>query len=77
MKNRDTQFYRETMEIVKKANIQQKFEDEVERILISGAIDMDAGCHRGILFGVALQNVAGNYVRGEEKSWIYKNLRKI
>ena len=77
MKTKDTPFYKETMAIIKKANIQQKLEDEVERILNSSAIDMDEGCHRGILIGIALQNIAANYVRGEEKSWTYKNLKKI
>ena len=77
MKTKDTPFYKETMGIIKKVNIQQKLEDEVERILNSGAIDMEEGCHRGILIGVALQNIASNYVRGEERHFDYKNIKKI
>ena len=77
MKTKDTHFYKETMGIIKKVNIQQKLEDEVERILNSGAIDMEEGCHRGILIGIALQNIAANYVRGEERHFDYKNIKKI
>ena len=77
MKTKDTPFYKETMGIIKKVNIQQKLEDEVERILNSGAIDMEEGCHRGILIGIALQNIAANYVRGEERHFDYKNIKKI
>ena len=77
IKTKDTAFYKETMDIVRNKNIQQKFEDEVERILNSGAIDMEEGCHRGILIGIALQNIAANYVRGEERHFDYKNIKKI
>lgn len=77
VKASDTSFYKETMKFAQLTNAQQKFEDEVRRLLDSGAIDMNEGCHRGILFGIALQNVAANYVRGEDRHFDYKNLKKI
>ena len=77
IKTKNTPFYKETIGIIKKVNIQQKLEGEVERLLNSGAIDMEEGCHRGILIGIALQNIAANYVRGEERHFDYKNIKKI
>ena len=47
---------------------------EVKRLLKSGALDPDSHS-RGLLFGVALENIADNYLRGERKSNDYRNLK--
>ena len=77
MTRKDSDFYKETIQLAKKRTIQQDFEAEVARLLNSGAIDMERGCHRGILFGIALQNIAANYVRGEDRHPDYRNIKKI
>lgn len=72
-----TTFQLETIEIADKASegIAQKFKEEVQRLLSSGALDPDDH-HRGILFGTALENLADCYLRGgERKTREYRNLK--
>jgi len=66
-------------ETIKKANDtdwQKKIIYEVKRLLTSGAVDPEFH-NRGTIFGVALENVADNYLRGERKSKDYRNLKRI
>ena len=68
----------ETMEIAKERaeQIREQFLEEVERLLRSGAVDPESH-NRGLLFGVALENVADRFIRGERKSKAYKNLTRF
>lgn len=62
-----------TVEIAENSKIQMKFVEEVKRLLTSGGINRDDH-NRGLLFGVALENIADTYLRGEKKTRAYKNL---
>lgn len=66
----------ETLVIAKKraGEIAEKFYQEVVRLLNSGALDSEYHS-RGLLFGVALENLADDFLRGERKSKEYKNLK--
>lgn len=65
----------ETLEIAMQADIQTKFMQEVTRIILARGDDPDES--RGLLFGVALENLADSYLRGERKTRNYKNLRSF
>lgn len=54
-------------------SLSAKFKDEVKRILSSGAVD-PSSISRGLLFGVALENIADAYLRGSRKTSEYRNL---
>lgn len=69
-------YQKDTIILSEHANIQQKFEQEVIRLLSSGAVDINDHS-RGLLFGVALENIADNFLRGERKSKSYKNLKRF
>lgn len=73
-----TDFELETLQYAEKQAIllHEKFMDEVRRLLQSGALDRD-NHHRGLLFGVALNNVAEGYVRGDQNSKEFKNLSRF
>ena len=66
----------ETIQIAQERaeEIKGKFIEEIERLLRSGAVDPE-NHSRGMLFGVALENLADGFLRGERKSKSYKNLR--
>jgi hypothetical protein len=71
--------YREETQLLarKRAEeIKDQFLAEVKRLLDSGAIDPD-NHSRGLLFGVALENLADDFIRGERISREYKNLRRF
>ena len=53
-----------------------KFVEEVRRLLKSGAVDPE-NHSRGLLFGVALENLADDFLRGERKSREYRNLKNL
>jgi hypothetical protein len=55
-------------------SLKEKFMEEVKHLLNSGAINSE-NHSRGILFGVALENIADGYLRGERKGKEYKNLK--
>jgi hypothetical protein len=57
------------------SNIQQKFEKEVNRIIHSGMCDV-VNTPLNIIFGVALENIADTYLRGDKKTKTYKELIK-
>lgn len=56
--------------------IREQFYTEVKRLLNTGACDPDDHS-RGLLFGVALENIADNYLRGEHKSKEYRNMKRF
>ena len=68
----------ETMEIAIKRGeeLHTKFVEEVRRLLKSGAVDPE-NHSRGLLFGVALENLADDFLRGERKSREYRNLKNL
>ena len=57
------------------AELGDKFTAEVERLLNSGAIDDTTPLN--LVFGVALENLADNYLRGDKKTATYRNLRRF
>ena len=69
-------YYQETFEMIieKKYEIAEKFEKECMRLLKSGGIDRESHS-RGLLFGMALENMADNYLMGDRKTKEYKNLK--
>ena len=66
----------ETIQLAREASIQETFIVEVDRLLNSGAVDREKHS-RGLLFGVALENIADRYLRGERKTRAYRNLIKF
>jgi hypothetical protein len=69
-------YYEETLNMIeeRKNYIAEKFKTECIRLLKSGAVDKE-NHSRGLLFGVAIENIADGYLRGERKTKNYKNLR--
>lgn len=49
------------------------FLEEVSRIVKTGGFDLENDS-RSLLFGVALENLADNFLRGDRKSKTYRNL---
>lgn len=47
---------------------------EVDRLLRSGAVDPDDHS-RGLLIGVAIENMADRWLSGERKTKAYRNLK--
>lgn len=66
----------ETLRLAKERSLQiaEAFVKEVQRLLDSGAVDA-AHHSRGLLFGVALENIADGFLAGERSSKEYKNLK--
>ena len=54
------------------ADLKARFEAEVSRLIASGSVTSDTS--RGLLFGVALENLADEFLRGERKTKAYRNL---
>lgn len=72
-------YYEETLEMIKerKQEIADRFEQECIRLLNSGAIDKEDHS-RGTLFGVAIENISEDYLRGyNRKTADYKNLKRF
>ena len=69
-------FEDETMEIAitRSEQLQTAFVEEVRRLLKSGALDREHH-NRSLLFGVAIENIADNYLRGDRNLREYKNLK--
>ena len=70
------EFKQGTIELAKKVDVQGKFEAEVLRLLNSGAIDPNDH-NRGLLFGVAVENMADDWLRGNRKNSDYRNLKRF
>jgi hypothetical protein len=66
----------ETIRIACEASIKENFIEEVARLLNSGGVDKEDHS-RGMLFGVALENIADRYLRGERKTKSYRNMRRV
>ena len=68
----------ETKEIARERaeELLSKFVIEVDRLLKSGAVNTESHS-RGLLFGVALENLADDFLRGEKKSKEYRNLKRF
>ena len=56
--------------------IAAKFQKEVAHLMGCGAIDPQDH-NRGLLFGVALENVADDVLRGDRKTAAYRNLNRF
>ena len=56
--------------------IHSQFIKEVKRLVQSGAVDRESHS-RGLVFGVALENLADLFLRGERNTKSYKNLRRF
>lgn len=55
--------------------IRDKFIEEVKRLLASGAVDRESHS-RGLLFGVALENITDGFLRGNRDKE-YRNLKRF
>lgn len=71
-------YYDETLEMIKlrKYEIAERFEKECLHLLRSGCIDKQ-NHNRGLLFGVAVENIADNYLSGERNTSNYKNMKRF
>jgi len=69
-------FKDETLKIAEERSkdIAEQFINEVNHLLNSGAIDSEDH-NRGLLFGVAIENIADKFLSGERKGKSYKNLK--
>jgi hypothetical protein len=69
-------YSQETIEIAheRAQNLSEKFIKEVSRLLNSGAVESEHH-NRGMLYGVALENLADDFLRGDRKTKEYKNLK--
>lgn len=67
-------YYEETLQMIeeRKEEIAEAFQKECLRLLKSGALDRQDH-KRGLLFGVALENISENYTPVKNKE--YKNLK--
>ena len=55
--------------------VADKFAREVKRLLASGLVDPKSH-NRGMLFGVALENMADNFLRGDRNTREYRNMKR-
>lgn len=67
-------YAQETIEISRSKDWSTIIDEEVNRILKSGLVDQSSHS-RAMLIGVALENIADNYLRGDRKSKEYRNIR--
>lgn len=65
-----------TIEIARSKDWESIISDEVVRLLNSGAVDQSSH-NRAMVIGVALENIADNYLRGDRKTKDYRNLKKF
>ena len=71
-----SKFSRSTRAIarVRVSNLRQNVLAEVDRLLRCGAVDPDDH-NRGLLLGVAVENIADRWLQGERKKADYRNLK--
>lgn len=69
-------FKEETLKLTQERaqNIAEKFVYEVQHLLNSGAVDSEDH-NRGLLFGVAIENIADGFLSGKRTTKEYKNLK--
>lgn len=65
-----------TIEIAIETEWESKIIDEIKRLLSSGAVDPESH-NRAMVYGVALENIADNYLRGDRKNQDYRNLKRF
>ena len=70
------QFAQKTLEIAREKDWEAAISDEVERLLKSGGLD-PSNHHRAMVIGVALENLADGYIRGERATKAYKNMTRF
>jgi hypothetical protein len=56
------------------ADIHKQILAEIDRLLRTGAVDPESH-NRGLLIGVAVENVADKWLMGERKKADYRNLK--
>ena len=66
----------ERMAEEKGTEVANKFAREVKRLLASGLVDSKSH-NRGMLFGVALENMADDFLRGDRNTREYKNMKRV
>ena len=69
-------YAQETIDIANAIDWRAKIAYEVYHLVTSGAVDQEFH-DRGTIYAVALENVAKSYLRGEQKSRDYRNLKRI
>lgn len=57
-------------------DITKAFLVEVERIVRSGGVDPEDH-NRAMVFGVALENIADAYLRGDRNTPEYRNMKRV
>lgn len=70
------EFAQKTIEIFRSTDWGSKIDAEVNRLLRSGAFS-DSDHNRALVIGVALENLADNYMRDMRKSTDYKNAKRF
>ena len=77
-KPKHTAFSRETRKIARERtrDLRAKVLEEVDRLLRSGAVNPDDHS-RGLLLGVAVENIAERWLSGERKKADYRNLKRF
>jgi predicted nucleotidyltransferase len=76
MKKKETPYYRDVMLVTKLSDFQNKIEKEVDRILMSGCVDIEDYSQTSMVIGVAMENVADMYIR-DRGSKEYSNMKKF
>lgn len=69
-------YAQETVEISRSKDWQFIIDSEINRILRSGLVNQSTHS-RAMVIGVALENIADHYLRGDRKSKEYRNMRKV
>ena len=69
-------FAQKTVEIAIETDWESKIVEEIKRLLSSGAVDPESH-NRAMVYGVALENIVDNYLRGDRKSRDYRNLKRF
>lgn len=71
-----TKYAQETIEISRSKDWASIIDDEIGRLIKSGMINQDDHS-RAMVIGVALENIADNYLRGYRKTKEYRNMLTI
>ena len=69
-------FKDETIEKAITKDVNSDFVNEVKRILNSGCVDPESH-NRGLIYGIALENLADEYLRCEKSKKEYKNIKRF
>ena len=69
-------FKDETIEKAITKDVNSDFVNEVKRILNSGCVDPESH-NRGLIYGIALENLADEDLSGEKSKKEYKNIKRF